>query len=289
MPVETMFISGPCDGGKTTLSRMVARHVLERPSHFLRLVPAKDGHTNSIEPCPPEVSETLAPFATCHQVTYTADRVFEILPEGLRTVRRIDRRGFAIIEADGDPCLRHAFPYDFRLFVMPSPKSVYDVFRTPHAAAEALQQVMQDTAAFASEIFGLFDAAGLDDTVGVVHVVPALSAHRQEDLEKLDINESQIRQFLHSPVGSEIASRIQLQPAYHGLVESDVVVINTGTGNCRDSLEESVARLEKLLSRLRHDARRHSVLYWGDITSTSDPARKRLLSRLRQLVGIGAA
>ncbi len=288
MPLETMFISGPGEGGKTAMGRLLAEHVLDRPPHYLRLTTSNDGHTNSVEPCPDDGAGDGSPYASCHQVTYTPDRVFETLPEGLRAIRKIDRRGFVVIEADGDPCLRHAFPYDFRLFVMPAPKSVFDVFRAPQAAAEALQQVMQDTAAFASEIFGLFDAAGLDDTVGVVHVVPPQSPRHQEALEKLDISESQIRQFLNSPVGSEIASRIQLQPEYHGLVESDVVVINTKHQDKRKALEDCIARLEKLLSRLRHDARRQSVLYWGDVASKSDPARARLMRRLRQLIGLEA-
>ena len=36
-------------------------------------------------------------------IKYSADRVFETLPEGLRTVRRIDRNALIVIEADADP------------------------------------------------------------------------------------------------------------------------------------------------------------------------------------------
>ena len=106
---------------------------------------------------------------------------------------------------------------------------------------------------------------------------------RQGALEKLDVSETQIRQFINSPIGAEIASRIQLQPAYHGLVESDVVVINTGVGYDGDALDECVERLEQLLGRLRHETRRHSVLYWGNIQRTSDPTHNKLLERFQQL------
>lgn len=264
---------------------MVAGHVLDRPAHYLRLRCAPDGHTNAIDRLDP--SGCSAPpngWGSAHQVSYTTERVFETLPEGLRTVRRIERRAFVILEADADPALRHAYPYDYRVFVMPGPKDVFDVFRAPRAAAEALQQVMQDTAAFASEIFGLFDAAGLDDSAGIRHEAIGLAPVRGERIERLDIGEAQIRQFLNSPLGAEIASRIQLQPDYHGLVESDVVVVNTGAGRCPEALDACVGRLEKLLGRLRHDARRHSVLYWGDIQDIGDPARHRLLQRFRSLL-----
>lgn len=287
MPLETLFISGPSQGGKTTVARLIAEHVVERPVHFLRLTPAADEHTNCVVPIEPSPGSGLGDrWASAHQVTYTAERVFETLPDGLRVVRRQDRRGFVVIEADTDPALRHAFPYDYRLFVMASPNEINEVFRTPKAAAAALQQVMQDTAAFASEIFGLFDAAGLDDNAGVEYHRPIPSPYRQEALEELDISESQIRQFLSSPIGAEIASRIQLQPDYHAMVESDVVVINTGIGPSCDATDECVKRVEKLLARVRHDARRHSVLYWGDVTDVGDPTHDRLLRRLKSLLSL---
>jgi len=283
MPLETLFISGPSMGGKTTVAQMVAKDVLDRPVHYIRMRRATDGHTNTV------VAESNGPVSdgiewkSRHHVTYTTDRVFETLPDGLRAVRRIERRGFTIIEADGDPALRHAYPYDYRIFVMPPPPTVHAVFRDAKAAAIALQQVMQDTAAFASEIFGLFDAAGLDDSVGVQHVRPTPTRGYARPMEKLHVGESQIRQFLSSPLGAEIASRIQLQPEFYALVESDVTVINIGVGPVTTALEESVKRLEKLLARVRHDARRHSVLYWGDIVDTHDPARVKLMKRLRAL------
>jgi hypothetical protein len=219
-----------------------------------------------------------------HRVTYTGERVFETLPDGLRAVRRIDRYGFVIIEADGDPVLRHAYPYDYRIFVMPPPAEVTSVFRDARSAMIALQEVMQDTAAFASEVFGLFDAGGLDDSIGVYHHAPGGLDRHGERVEALDISESQLRHFLNSPIGAEIASRIQLQPEFHAMVESDVVVINTGLDVPTDALDECVHRIEKLLGKVRHDARRHSVLYWGDITDSRDPSRNRLIRRLKTLL-----
>lgn len=286
MSVETLLINGPAGAGKTRMARLVSEEVLDRPVHYIRMRIATDGHTNTVRKGKPvKQADTIGNgWQSVHEVTYTEDRVFETLPDGLRAVRRLDRHGFIIVEADTEPSLRHAYPYDYRVFVMPAPTEVHTVFRESQAAARALQQVMQDTASFASEVFGLFDMAGLDDSLGVVHRMPAYHDRQAEPVEQLDIAETQLRQFLNSPLGAEIASRIQLQPAYHALVESDVVVINTGVDEAGECLDECVNRIEKLLARIRHDARRHSVLYWGNIADPNEPSYKKLLVRLRSLL-----
>ena len=283
MPVETLLISGPPGGGKSALAHLIARQVLDRPVHYLRTRRSADGHTNTIVPLERGDDGCGVAWASAFRIGYTAERVFETLPDGLREVRKIDRYGFAIIEADGDPPLRHAYPYDYRVFVMPPPADVHQVFRDTHEATHALQQVMQDTASFASEIFGLFNSACFDDGVGVSHHEPVCTGPAQTAVERLEIAESQIRGFLNSPLGVEIASRIQLQPDYHALVESDVVVVNTGVGKGGEAMKECVKRIEKLLARVRHDARRSSILYWGNFLDTNDSTQKRLLKRLRCL------
>ncbi len=283
MPVETLLISGPCGGGKSLLARLIAGEVLDRPAHYLRTHRSDDGHTNAIVPVEQADDDPAPIWASSFTVSYTPERVFETLPDGLREVRKLDRYGFAIIEADGDPSLRHAYPYDYRVFVMPPPSDVHQVFRDTCEATHALQQVMQDTASFASEIFGLFNSACFDDGVGVAHHEAMSTGPAQSAVERLEIAESQVRGFLNSPLGVEIASRIQLQPDYHALVESDVVVVNTGAGKGGKVMKECVKRVEKLLARVRHDARRSSILYWGNFLDRKDPTQTRLLKRLRCL------
>lgn len=285
MPIETLLINGPARSGKSDLSRLIVAHALDRPAHYLRMKPARDGHTNELLPLnAADLAGIGDDWCTAHVVHYTPERVFEILPEALRTVRDGSPDLFAIIEADGDPALRHAYPYDYRVFVMAPPVDLYTVFRASHEAAKALKQVMEDTAAFASEIFGLFQGDGLDDSAGIIHHFPQRSHPSGPAIEVLDIHEPQLRQFLRSPIGVEIASRIQLQPDYHSIVEADVAVINTGLGATGDVVKECVKRIEKLLARVRHDARRYSVLYWGDIIDKHDPAHHQLLRRLRTLL-----
>lgn len=286
MPLATLFISGPRHSGKTAVAHVVAQNVVPGPVHYLRLRHAPDSYTNTVIPAEPAQLglDVEARWASCHLVQYTADRVFETLPEGLRTVRRLQRTGFTIIEADGDATLRHAYPYDYRVFVMSPPRGQQEVFRDPQASADALREVMQDTAAFASEIFGV-DLAGLDDTAMGIRTVPARQPLRAENVADVHISDVQLQQFLNSPLGAEIACRIQLQAEYYALVESDVAVINTGVRPNNSSLDLCVKRLEKLLARVRQEARRCSFLYWGDVTDDSDPARQRLIGRLRVLVG----
>lgn len=287
MSVRSLLISGPKQSGKSTLTRLLAEWVLDRPAHYLRLQPAADGYTNLIVRKDQNIAESgSASWASIHAVTYTSDRLFETIPDSLRAVRKLDRSGIAVVEADADPALRHAFPYDFRLFVMSAPVDMHMVFRAPDAAAAALQQVLQDTAAFASEIFGLFEDEALSDDVGIKHSrSSSVKRGGEPSIEKLEIGESQIRHFLGSPLGAEIASRIQLQPDYHALVEADVVIVNMNRHNHerREVLDECVARLQKLLTRIRQDARRQSVLYWGDLCE-DDNSRRKLIERIRSLL-----
>jgi len=288
MSLETLLINGSAGCGKSTVARLIADQVLDGNAHWLRLKQAPDAYDNAVVPLQDKVDEPLrTQWSSMHEVTYTVDRVFEMVPDGLRAVHKIERHGFTIIEADDDPSVRHAYPYDYRIFVMSPPTDVHEVFREPEAAALALQQVMQDTATFASEIFGLFDDDDLDDSLGVQHHQEDMLASREgalASLESLEITEEQIRHFLSSPIGAEIASRIQLQPGFHALVEADIALINTGIGSGGEPLEECIRRLQKLLSRLRHDARRHSVLYWGNIADRQTTSHQKLVRRLKRLL-----
>ncbi|GMV97613.1 MAG: hypothetical protein HRF43_02915 [Phycisphaerae bacterium] len=287
MPVQTLFINGPKGGGKSTVARLVATEVLDRPAHYLRTQKAPDDHTNGTIPIPADQDGDVGTaWASRHLVRYTADRVFETLPDALRKVRRIQKRAFVVIEADADPALRHAYPYEYRIFVSGCPREVHEVFRTPQAAAAALQQVMQDTAAFAAEIFGLFASAPLDDSFADGFPSSSLEVREHRPVEHLELSETQVIRFLKTPLGGEIASRIQLQPDYHPMVESDVVLINTGVGQEGDALRECIQRIEKLLARIRHETRRHSVLYWGDVLDKQDPTNLKLLRRLKTLLAL---
>ncbi|MCH7813085.1 MAG: hypothetical protein IID40_03600, partial [Planctomycetes bacterium] len=219
----------------------------------------------------------LRPAGRCgvrsaHWLNYAEDLIFEVLPETLTRIYKSDRHGSVLIEADADPHLRHVYPYDRRIFIMPAPEALTDVFRTVDEAADALKNVLDDTATFAREIYGMLDSdeSNLADD------------GEHEDRPAFTIR--QMRGFLNSPLGDELATRIQFQPAYHGLVESDVVLINTGVGGTSPVVDECVHRLERLLARLHGASSRKNVLFCCDPVDRKDPLRKKLLKALKNLL-----
>jgi len=275
MPIQVVFVTGPPVSGKSLVAEIIARDAARRPPHYIRLIRTHGQRSPVRLAQAPEVSGV----ASSQRVSYTCERVFEVLPEALTRARCGHRYATILVEADSDPILRHAYPYDARLFVMPAPGEVFTVFRTPAEAARALEEVMQDTAAFASEIFGLFESDAWQEEDGRPQVVR--SGRGTE--ERLEISEQQARRFLASPLGAEIASRIQLRPEYHAIVESDVVVVNTAVGACSAAVDECVRRIDKLLARVRQN-RRADILYCCDPQNAQDPRRRHLVEHLRTLL-----
>ena len=93
----------------------------------------------------------------------------------------------------------------------------------------------------------------------------------------------QVRRFLHTPLGAEIASRIQLQPAYQGLAESDVAIVNTSVGATTAEVDDCVHRIETLMSRIHQNHSASGFLFCCDPLDPLDPVRPRLFSRLADL------
>ena len=269
MGLTVTFVSGPRRSGKSAVIQTLLDNLYKKdPPHYLRL--AEMGGDKKQPPPTTKPPETTCGVHTARWLNYDKDLIFEVLPEALTRIHQQDRYGSVLIEADADPQLRCAYPYDRRLFVMPVPRSLQEVFRTIHQAAQALRDVLDDTAAFAQEIYGMMDT-GLEDDGGH-ETRPAFTV-------------SQLRGFLNSPLGDELATRIQFQPAYHGLVESDVVLINTGVGGGHPAvLDDCVGRLERLLARLRGPAARKSVLFCCDPLDPKDPQRKQLLKTIKRLL-----
>lgn len=265
MGLTVTFVSGPRHAGKSTVIEALLGDLYKRPPHYLRLARI----AGDKKPPPP----TAKPPGWCgvgsaRWLNYDRDLIFEVLPEALTRIHKRDRYGAVIIEADADPNLRHAYPYDRRIFVMPAPGSLHEVFRSVREAATALQDVLDDTASFAREIYGMIDGDPADD-----------DGH--EDRPAFTVR--QLRGFLNSPLGDELATRIQFQPAYHGLVESDVVLINTGVGGTSAAVDECVRRIERLLARLRGRSARKNTLFCCDPVDRHDPLRKKLIKTLKEL------
>ena len=266
MGLSVVFVSGPRCSGKSAVIRAMIDRLWKTQPHYIRLV--KSGS----DKLPPKMTCKRLPecgVASAHWLEYDEEHIFEILPEALTAIHRRDRYGSVVIEADGDPTLRHAYTYDHRIFVMPMPRMVNEVFRDPAHAAEELQHALDDTASFASEIFGLFAHNGQEDV--------------DPPEQRPDLTAKQMRGFLYSPLGDELATRIQLQPPYHGLVESDVIVVNTGAGARGLKTDECLHRVDRLLDRIHGVSSRRSELFLCDPRDQNGKACKKLLKALHRM------
>lgn len=263
---------------------MLAEEVLGRAAHYLRLRPAQDGHTNAVIG-DVDAAESggldKALWSSVHTVWYTLDRVFETIPEGVQVAERLDRGAMAVMEADLEPALSNALPYDHHLFVLSVPQERGTVFRSSEATAAALQDAMLDSGSFAAEMFGLPEDDEIDELLGDPKS-PEL-AMMEEQFKKIDrllLDEDQIRHFLDSPLGAEVAARVQLQPAYHSLVQADVVVANYGTDTPSDSQRDCYRRLERMLTELRQRARHCTILLGGNLEVPHGTLHHRLVHTL---------
>jgi len=259
------FVSGLRRSGKSAVIQTMIDRVWKMQPHYIRLVcVGSDKQPPKATSKPPE----KCGVSTARWLEYDAQRIFEILPEALAAIHKRDRFGSVVIEADADPNLRHAYPYDHRIFVMPLPTTIEEVFRDVTRAATELRRVLDDTAAFASEIFGLF--TGSDDTPEPKEV-------------RSDPTPSQMRGFLYSPLGDELATRIQLQQPYHGLVESDAIVVNTSVGERGPQTDECLRRIAHLLSRLRGVSNRRGELFLCDPLVPETATCRKLLRALKPM------
>ncbi len=260
MGLNVVFISGVRRSGKSALVQGMIETLCDQPPHYIRLVNRASPKAQRRGAAKPPDS---SPVASAQWIEYDSDRVFEVLPAALSKIHHDDRFGSVLIEADADPALRHAHSYDHRVFVMPIPSGVEQVFRDPARAAEELKRVLDDTAVFASEIFGLFDDEQMDN--------PQVSEKRPE------MTEQHARSFLYSPLGDELATRIQLQQPYHGLVESDVIVVNSQIGKLGPGPTACVQRIDRLLDRIKQpDGGRPHLFFCNPVDRSGRDCRKLL-------------
>jgi hypothetical protein len=282
MPITTILISGPARSGKTTLAHTLAGRALDgSPPHLIRLV----RNANCVGPVVVEASGPRNPALRGNwSVPYSQDLAFELVPQAIHQVRSGEKFVTMLLEADADPALRYAYTYTHRIFVLRAPRDVRDVFRTSNQAALALRDVLDDTAAFASEIFGLFGQDVLDESEGVRTMRQEMPSGSVE--KHVEVSGAQMRRFLNSPLGAEIATRIHLQPLYHPIVDSDIVVINAAGGGDAAVVEQLLEMLRTLFGRIREGTGRHYDLFTCDPSSADDPCTQQLIVRLRELLSI---
>ncbi len=263
MGLTVSLVIGPRHAGKSSLIEVIKDEVCKSKPHLLRLIPSNRAKHSAIKP----LSLASEHETSFENIIYDPDRVFETLPEILTRIHAQDRYGCVIIEGDADPNLLQAYPYDFALFIMPSPESENDIFRSKDQVKKAFEAAMNDTAAFTSEIFGV---GGVDDSWSGERKTP-----------RPDMSDSQMIRLLDSPLGQELASRIQCHPDYHGLIDSNAIVVNTGIGATSGAADAVVARLETLIND-NSPVNGSRSIYCCDVLDRHDPRRKKLLALLGQ-------
>ncbi len=268
MGLLVTFVSGIRRSGKSALIRVMIDQLWNGKPHYFRLVRA-DGDKQA----PKQFSKPVddCGVASARWIEYDSERVFEVLPEALSAVHIRDRYGSVVVEADADPILRHAYPYDHRVFVMPMPEQMSDVFRDPTHAAEELHRVLDDTTLFAEEIYGVLGNHQCDD------------AEPSEKRAKL--SSEHMRGFGSSPLFDELATRLLLQPAYHGLVESEVIIVNPSCGEATPESKPCLDRILKLLERIRGVSDRQPQVLLCDPASAIGKLPKTALKTLKPMCG----
>jgi len=279
MGLSVTFVSGPRRSGKSTIIETLLLGLYKRPPHYLRLASLAGDKRPPPADFKPDVRCAVR---SARWLNYDENVIYEVLPEALHRIHRCDRYGAVVIEADADPHLRHVYPYDHRVFILPAPTSPAEVFRTPDEAADALRHVLDDTATFAREIYGMLD--GDPSSIGGF---PASSdgdpsSRSREPRPPWTLH--QMYGFLNSPLGEELATRIQFKPDYHGLVESDLVLVNMGVGGISPGVDECARRIELVLARLRGPAARKNLLFCCDPLDPKDPLRRKLAKTLKELI-----
>ncbi|MEZ6084845.1 MAG: hypothetical protein R3E58_13165 [Phycisphaerae bacterium] len=267
MGLTVSLVIGPRHAGKSSLIGVIKDEVCQSRPHLLRLVPTNRATPANIAHLNPASNRENQNGCQFENIIYDPERVFETLPEILTQIHAKDRYGCVIIEGDADPNLLQAYPYDFALFIMPSPETENDIFRSKDQVKKAFEAAMNDTAAFTSEIFGV---GGVDDSWSGERKTP-----------RPDMSDTQMIRLLDSPLGQELASRIQCHPDYHGLIDSNAIVVNTGIGATSGAADAVVARLETLIND-NSPVSNHRSIYCCDVLDRHDPRRKKLFTHLKQ-------
>lgn len=267
MALTVLFVSGPRRSGKSTVIQQVIAACKIRSPHYLRLTSSTG---DKRQPATTATPRDDCGVASAQWIQYDQERIFELLPEVLGRIHGADGRGVVIIEADAEPILRNAYPYDYRVFVMRAPRRVTEVFRTKSEANKAFHASLNDTAVFAREIYGLADdGKEFDD---------------QASEDRSALTAAQLRGLLSSPLGDELATRILLQPTHHGLLESDIPIVNMAVGGTSAVATRCIHQLERVLAHLRPSAGEGRMLYPCNPLEPEDPLRAKFLSQVSQFL-----
>lgn len=264
---KTVLVLGPAGAGKTSLIRALVGQHRDHCWHRVQLQVADDDAPG--EPVRLADEDGVGVWQLC----CSAAALPTALPALAERVAGADAaRTILALEAEPHPLLRHAMACDLRAFVLPPVRHVETIFRTSDESRDALQRIFRDSSALAAVVRDLAaDEAG--DPAGPPHVLgPAGGTD--------EIRQAQVEEFLACPVGTELAARVHLQPAFAALADADLVVLNTGASEFPGESSIVWRRLEALLARLHGNRSRRPLVSACDLCDPHDPNRMRVLRRL---------
>jgi len=207
--------------------------------------------------------------------TIDPELVFEKLPAEIQRLHKPKTSTTVFIETDAEPHFRHAYSYDARVFIMPCPTGLSDVFRSRKQAEEAVRRAMHDTRDFAEEIFGLTREARCD---------PPRDSIKRFDPPPVSERDRDVLAFIDAALGSRLAVQFMLQPCYHVLIDSDVVLLNLGVGPDGDAAEICAHRLQAIFEQLRREGSRPAWFAACEPADADDALSMQALLQIESLI-----
>lgn len=268
MPTTILHISGPPASGKTTLAELLAARADGTKPDYIRFDLGSDTAPRTLR-----IAGSLTDMASITHQTIHSELVFEKVADAIKTIAANQGGDTIFVETNAHPCFRHAYPYHVKVFVMLPPPTLGAIFRSEAETATAIQRAMDDTAEFASELFGM--GAGPQDSATLPTVkLPDAKAPPTQSVED----------FLRSDVGTEIAARMQLQPEYHAIMDSDVILLNVGLCHDEAVTARCAKRLDALLETLRQRLGRQSWFVACNPSDRDDSRCRRGLEKIEALL-----
>lgn len=279
MPIKVVHIAGPPGSGKTTLARRLAARRTTGARHHLRLTGRPTAPATPVAPqeSVPTLRLSVPTDELDSSTTATIDPelVFEKLPTEIQRLHKRKTSTIVFVETDAEPHFRHAYSYDVRVFIMPCPTGLTDVFRSRKQAEDAVRRSMHDTGDFAEEIFGLTrEADGRAPRDSIKRFDPPPVSERDRD----------VLAFIDAALGTRLAVQFMLQPCYHVLIDSDVVLLNLGVGPDGDAAEICAHRLQALIEQLRRDGTRPAWFAACEPADSEDALSMQALLRIESLI-----
>lgn len=262
--MKVSLINGPAGGGKSTVLCTLLENMTKIEPHYLRVTRAGSRNRPPLRLISANGGTGLS---SARWLNYTNERIFELLPETIGKTDDDDAHLF--IEADSDPLLRAAYPYDHRIFIMPPPTSQHQIMRSQAQVALAIREMLDDSAVFTSEMFGVSEA----------EMEPKDESHDQRE----DLSESGVRTFLTTPLGHEVMARVSFQQDYQWILESHAVLVNTGISQLTGVAEAVLHRMMQVINHLPGDSTEKPKVFCCDPCEMGDPATQSFFKFIQDL------